>query len=341
MTRRFGGLLVVFAVAAAPCAATAATEVRLEREFVAGVVEKLPPSPFEEAGRYRGSVHSYRLAGFDPKRRSLLATFTAEGEFQPPASGPISERVSRSKDHEPGWRKFRFEIKASVNVEAGMDGSPRFKVDVDEVRRTELEGVAGLLAKILGKRFDQIATQVADGRAEAVNRQLNAEIMKRAAAFKDYGVFCGIDYAVDSIVLRFDLTRLRREGFVGYVYNEPRPGASALYRWLDTRTGAHRYTLSPGPEAPGRYASDGIAGYVPDASAPGARPIFAFRGRVDNFYTPDPQNEVIRPRLYRAEGVAFYVLDRPTDGAVPFYRFFDARRGLHFYTVHPHAEFAK
>ncbi|MDR3619359.1 MAG: hypothetical protein P4L85_08410 [Paludisphaera borealis] len=341
MAHRFCRFLLVLAVAAAPCGAWAATEIRLEKDFLAGVVEKLPPSPFEKAGQYRGSVHSYRLAGFDPKRRSLLAAFTAEGEFQPPASGPISERVSRSKGHTDGWRKFRFEIKASVNVEAGMDGSPRFKVDVDEVKRTELEGVAGLLAKLLGKRFDEIATQVVDGKAAAVNQQLNAEIMKRASAFKDYGVFCGIDYAVDSVVLRFDLTRLKREGFVGYIHPEPRPGAAPLYRWVDMRTGAHRYTLAASPESSGRYTADGIAGYVPDAADPAAKPLYAFRGRIDNFYTPDPQHEMIRPRLFRAEGVAFNVLDEPKDGAVPFYRFFDERRGLHFYTVHPHAEFAK
>jgi hypothetical protein len=337
-TRR---LLVWLIAVSAPLSARAATEIRLEKDFLAGVVEKLPPSPFEKAGQYRGSVHSYRLAGFDPKRRSLLAALTAEGEFKPPASGPISERVSRSKDHAEGWRKFRFEIKASVNVEAGMDGSPRFKVDVDEVKRTELEGVAGLLAKILGKRFDEIATQVVDGKAASVNQQLNAEIMKRAAAFKDYGVFCGIDYAIDSVVLRFDLTRFKREGFVGYIHPEPRPGAAPLHRWLDTRTGAHLYTLAPSLETPGRYASDGIAGYVPDASTPGAKPIYAFHGRLDNFYTPAPENELIRPRLYRAEGIAFYVLAEAKDGAVPLYRFFDQRRGLHFYTVHPHAEFAK
>jgi len=324
-----------------PYGARAATEIRLEKDFLAGVVEKLPPSPFEQAGKYRGSVHSYRLAGFDPKRRSLLAAFTAEGEFRPPASGPISEIASRSKDHVDGWRKFRFDIKASVNIEAGRDGSPRFKVDVDEVKRTELEGVAGLLAKILGKRFDEIATQVVDGKAEAVNQKLNAEIMKRAVAFKDYGVFCGIDYATDSVVLRFDLTRLKREGYVGYVHAELRRGASPLYRWLDTRTGAHLYTLAPSLDAPGRYTGDGVAGYVPDASEPGAKPIYAFRGRLDNFYTPDPQNELIRPRLFRPEGVAFHVLDEPRDGAVPLYRFFDQRRGLHFYTTHPHAEFAK
>ena len=86
---------------------------------------------------------------------------------------------------------------------------------------------------------------------------------------------------------------------------------------------------------------DGIAGYVPDASEPGAKPIYAFRGRLDNFYTPDPQNERIRPRLLRPEGVAFHVLAEARDGAVPLYRFFDERRGLHFYTTHPHAEFAK
>jgi hypothetical protein len=66
-----------------------------------------------------------------------------------------------------------------------------------------------------------------------------------------------------------------------------------------------------------------------------------FRGRVDHLYTADPAAERIRPRLFQSEGVAFHVLAGPVDGAVPFYRFNDPRRGLHFYTTHPHAEFAK
>src|SRR3954453_21807275 len=80
-------------------AATAATEVRLDRDFMAGVAEKLPPSPFEKKGQYRGKIPSYPLLAIDPNRRRLLATCRAEGEFRPPVSGPISERVSRSDEH--------------------------------------------------------------------------------------------------------------------------------------------------------------------------------------------------------------------------------------------------
>jgi hypothetical protein len=317
--------------------ARAATEIKLEKDYVAGVVAKLPPVPFQQEGNYRGSVHSFRLAGIDPDQRRLMAAFTAEGEFKPPAAGPISEATSQSKE---GWRKFRFEIKASVHAEAGLDGSPRFRVDVDEVKRTELEGVAGLLAKLLGKQFDAIVTQVVDGKADAVNQKLNAEIMKRAAAYKDFGVLCGIDYDRDFVTLKFDLTRLDRQGILGYVLTEPRAGFVPLHRWLNARTGGHRYTLSATIDVPGAFTPEGIAGYVPAARVPGAVPVELYRGRIDHIYTTDPA-ERIRPRLFQREGVAFHVLSHPIDGAVPFYRFNDARRGLHFYTTHPHAEFAK
>ena len=46
--------------------ARAVTEVRLDKDFLAGIVEKLPPSPFEKKGQYRGTVHSYRLLAIDP-----------------------------------------------------------------------------------------------------------------------------------------------------------------------------------------------------------------------------------------------------------------------------------
>lgn len=334
-------MVVGLLIAIAPNAARGATEIKLDRDFLAGLVAKLPPVPFDKEGQYRGSVHSFRLAGIDPDQRKLLTAFTAEGEFRPPASGPVSERLSRSDDHVGGLRKFRFEIKASVRVEAGLDGSPRFLVEVDEVKRAELEGVAGLLAKLLGRQFDEIATRVVDGRSAEINQKLNEQIMRRAAMYKDYGVLCGVDYQADSITLRFDLTRLTREGIAGYIFPEPRPGALPLYRWLNTRDGAHLYTLSESPNRPGPYVAEGLAGYVPDASEPGAVPIYGWRAPRNHFYTTDPNVQKVRPRMFQAEGVAFHLLTEPREGAVPFYRFFDPRRGQHFYTTHPHAEFAK
>ncbi|MGC8642533.1 MAG: hypothetical protein ACP5XB_21975 [Isosphaeraceae bacterium] len=104
----------------------AATEVRLDKDFLAAVVEKLPPSPFEKRGQYKGTVHSYRLLAIDARRRRFLATCQVEGEFRPPVSGPISEHVSRSDGHKEGRRKFRFDITTGVNIEAGTDGLPHF-----------------------------------------------------------------------------------------------------------------------------------------------------------------------------------------------------------------------
>ena len=192
--------------------AHAATEVRLDKDFLAGIVEKLPPSPFEKKGQYKGTVHSYRLLAIDPKRRRFLAACQVEGEFRPPVSGPLSEHVSRSDGHTTRPSKFRFDITTGVNIEAGADAMPRFRVEVEEIKKAELEGIVGLLAKLLGKYFDDMVTQIAEGRASLLNKKLNAEVLKRAAVFKEYGVFCGIDYSPDQVILHFDLTRLKSEG---------------------------------------------------------------------------------------------------------------------------------
>jgi len=320
--------------------ARAVTEVRLDKDFLAGIVEKLPPSPFEKKGQYRGTVHSYRLLAIDPRRRRFLAACQVEGEFRPPVTGPVSERISRAEDHTRGLRKFRFEITAGVNIEAGPDSIPRFRVDVEEVKKAELEGIAGLLAKLLGKFFDDMITLLADGRASLLSQKLNSEVVKRSAVFKQYGAFCGIDYTPDQVILHFDLTRFKSEGIVGYVFTTPQPGTVPLYRWLDRRVGSHEYTISPGgPDRPNQV-SEGIACYVFDHAVPGAVPLYGWHSRNDHLYTLVDGEGVLR-KGYRPAGVAFFVKSDPAPGAVPLYRFLDPRHSLHFYTTHPHAEFAK
>jgi hypothetical protein len=319
----------------------AATEVRFDKEFLAGIVEKLPPSPFEKKGQYRGTVHSYRLLAIDPKLRRFLAACQVEGEFRPPVAGPLSERVSRADDHAKGLRKFRFEITTGVNIEAGANALPRFRVEVEEIKRAELEGIVGLLAKLLGKYFDEMITQIADGRASLLNQKLNAEVLKRAAVFKEYGAFCGIDYTPDQVILRFDLTRLKSEGVVGYVFPTPQPLTVPLYRWFDRRVGSHEYTTSPAGPDRVSSVSEGIACHVPDHAVPGAVPLYAWHGRKDHVYTTRTEGEGLSRRGFKPGGIAFYVYASPAPGSVPLYRFFDPRCGLHFYTTHPHAEFAK
>src|SRR4051812_20953758 len=56
--------VVALAVAAALLAAHPArggAEVALDREFIAGLVEKVPPAAFQKAGQYRGSARGFRL----------------------------------------------------------------------------------------------------------------------------------------------------------------------------------------------------------------------------------------------------------------------------------------
>ncbi|MGC8642532.1 MAG: hypothetical protein ACP5XB_21970 [Isosphaeraceae bacterium] len=197
------------------------------------------------------------------------------------------------------------------------------------------------MAKLLGKSFDQMVTQIAEGRAALINKKLNAEVVKRATVFKEYGVFCGIDYRSDQVVLHFDLTRLKSEGVVGYVFATPHHGTVPLYRWVNRRVGSHLYSTNPrGPGWPG-LISEGVVCHVPDRADPGVIPLQAWHGRRDHLYTTSHDALSLARMGFRTSGLAFYVYSSPVADAVPFYRFFDPRRGLHFYTTHPHAEFVK
>ena len=129
------------------------------------VVEKLPPCPFEKPDQYRGTVHTFRLTAIDPQTRRFLVSCQIEGEFHPPVTGPISEQVGRSPQTPEGWRKFRFDVKAKVNLEPGFDGAPRFQIEIDEVKRREIDGFSGVVARLLGQYFDELVTQIAGGRA--------------------------------------------------------------------------------------------------------------------------------------------------------------------------------
>ena len=144
-------------------------------------------------------------------------------------------------------------MRSRVNVEPGGDAAPRFRIVIDEVKRRELDGFSGIIAKVLGQFFDELVTQLANGRASRLSEELNAEIVRRVALFKEYGVFYGIEYSPGELVLHFDLTRLRSEGIAGYVFTKPQPGSVPLYRWLHPGDHSHYYTLRPGdPDRPRR-----------------------------------------------------------------------------------------
>jgi hypothetical protein len=335
------GVLGWAALAHGGRAVEAAAEVRLDKDFLGGILGKLPPVSFEKAGQYRGTVHTFRLIAIAPRARQLLVTCQIEGEYHAVVSGPISERIARSPQTPEGWRKFHFDVRARVNIEPGGDAAPRFRIAVDEVKRRELDGFTGLLAKVLGQFFDDLVTQIANGRASRLNQRLNAEIVRRVALFREYGVFCGIEYTPNELVLHFDLTRLRSEGIAGYVFAEAQPGTVPLYRWLHPGDRSHFYTIRPAaPDRP-KAVYEGIACHVYDHRVEGAVPLYHWSNPSDQFYTTAPDGEHATRLGYRPRGIACFLDHQPKPGSVPLYRFYDPVRRQHFYTTHPHAEFLK
>ena len=324
-----------------PTQSEAGAEVRLSKDFLDGIVTKLPPCQFDKEDHYRGSVNSFRLRAIDPRRRMFLVDCQIEGEFRPPVAGLISERAGRSSDTPEGWRRFRFDIKAKVNLEPGPRGSPHLRIEIDEVKRREIDGLSGVVAKLLGQYFDELVTQIVSGRASKLNRKLNDEIMKRITVFKEYGVLCGVDYSQTGVVLHFDVTRFRLEGITGYVFADARPETVPVQRWLHPRDGSHYYTVIPNaPDRP-NSVSDGICFHAFDHLVPDASPIYRWHAPHDELYTVSLDGEGSRRAGFRPQGIAFYVYKDPKPGTIPLYRFYDPARHQHFCTTHPHAEFAK
>ena len=66
--------------------AGASAEIKLGKDFLDGIVEKLPPTSFDKADKYRGTVHSYRLVAIDPRTRVFLDRL------------PDRRRISSSRD---------------------------------------------------------------------------------------------------------------------------------------------------------------------------------------------------------------------------------------------------
>ena len=299
------------------------------------------------AGRVRPAGSVPRVRARLPSGCDRGADAAAPGRLQdrrrvPRAvNGPITDRVARSRQTPEGWRKFGFDVRARINVEPGGDAAPRFRIEIEEVKRRDLDGATGLVAKALGQLFDDIVTQFANGRASRLSDRLNAEIARRVTLFKEYGVFCGIEYSQSELLLHFDLTRLRGEGIAGYVFAEERPGTVPLYRWFHPADGSHYYTIHPNaPDRP-RAVGEGVACYVLDHRVNDAVPLYRWSNGYDHLYTSALDGERAGRLGYKHRGVACFVFHDPQPGTVPLYRFFDPRRRQHFYTLHPYAEFLK
>ncbi len=336
------GLIVL---AALPSAARAGAEVKLDRDFIAGLVEKLPPAPFKKDNQYHGEAKGFRLIGIDPNSRRMPVQCLREivGAYRPVIAQAVHQGQA-DKNAGGGWKTFAFDVLAAVKAEPGPDGAPRFTVEILEVKRKALDGLPGALSLILGRYFDDLVTQVADGKAQALGDKMNAQLRKKIDAFKEYGVLREIGYASDQLTLVFDVTKYKSDGIAGYVFATQKPGTVPLFRWSRPRFGDRYYTITPGA-IPGHpyYVFDGIACYVYPTAAPGTAPLARWRGPLEWFYTTDPLGEGMARRGYRAETIACHLFPKPdaAPDTIPLYRFTDPRTSLHFYTTHPHAEFLK
>ena len=321
-------------------ASAGSAEARIDRDFLAAVVEKLPPKAFHKDDHHRGTIHDCRLVAIDPASRRFLVTCQVDGEFRPPIAGPVSESIARGQQSPPGWRTFRFDIKAGINVEPGGDGVPRLKVQIEEIKRRELDGLAGTLAALMGKQFDELVTGIAGGKADAIGDKLNAQLQKRLALFQQFAL-TGIEYASDHVAVRFDLAQIQAEGVAAHVFPTRQPGTVPLYAWAYPGVGTRVYTLSP--VVPGRagYRNEGIAFYAFNRPQPGTVAFYRWHGARDYLFLASGDDEGAARQGHRPEGIAFYAYPTPQPGTAPLYRLFDPRRGLHSYTLRPPGEPAK
>jgi hypothetical protein len=340
-----GGVLLLVFIASP--AWSAPSEIKLDRGFLDSILGKLPVCPFEKAGQYRGTASAFKLIAIEPKTRQIVVSCEVGGEFDEAsivAGLKPSDRAAIKPDAPrpgPKWRKFRFTVRVAINIEPSEGGAPRLRFKVEEVRRRELEGVVGPLAKVMGRGFDQIVTTYADKKAAGLNDHLNAEVVRRVSLFQDYGMLCGVDYFATHLVMLFDLTRFRSEGIAGFVFAANEPGTIPLYRWVNPKRGDHFYTTRTDEPDPRTYRSEGVACYVLPRADAQSYPLFRWRGKLECLYTMAKEDKPLQRAGFRLAGITCFVYPHQVGNSVPLYRFLDPVRGLHFYTIHPQAEFAK
>ena len=266
------GLIVLVTLSSS---ARGGAEVKLDRDFIAGLVEKLPPAPFKKDNQYHGEAKGFRLIGIDPNSRRMHVRCEIVGAYRPVIAQAVHQGQA-DKNAGGGWKTFAFDVLAAVKAEPGPDGAPRFTVEILEVkpqvraRRPSRPGAS----LILGRYFDDLVTQVADGKAQALGNKMNAQLRKKIDAFKEYGVLREIGYASDQLTLVFERDqRYKSDGIAGYVFATQKPGTVPLFRWSRPRFGDRYYTTTPGA-IPGHpyYVFDGIACYVYPTAAPGTAP---------------------------------------------------------------------
>lgn len=116
-----------------------------------------------------------------------------------------------------------------------------------------------------------------------------------------------------------------------------------MYRFYNTRTGAHFYTVSATERDNIKatlpyYTYEGSAYEVYGQAAAGLSPVYRFfnRNTGTHLYTiSETEKATILASypFYSLDGVAFYASTTKQTGMRPVYRFYQTTRGFHFYTA--------
>ena len=126
------------------------------------------------------------------------------------------------------------------------------------------------------------------------------------------------------------------------VASRPAVALDSVYRFYNTQTGAHFYTISV-PERDFVIANipalafEGTAFFAHPQPATDQQPVFRFFNTrtVVHFYTISvPERDaVLTYPGFNYEGTAYYASTAAGSGRTPLYRFYNQRTGTHFYTI--------
>jgi hypothetical protein len=119
--------------------------------------------------------------------------------------------------------------------------------------------------------------------------------------------------------------------------------ATAVYRFFNTNTGAHFFTMSIAERDYVKatypfFSYEGTAFFAYPSADPTLSPVYRFFNKVTgtHFFTISSaeKDHVIAtwPAIYAYEGIAWHANTTQSAGWVPVYRFFNTRTGTHFYT---------
>lgn len=120
--------------------------------------------------------------------------------------------------------------------------------------------------------------------------------------------------------------------------------ATAVYRFFNTNTGAHFFTMSIAERDHVKatypfFTYEGTAFFAYPEADPTLSPVYRFFNKVTgtHFFTISSaeKDHVIAtwPAIFNYEGIAWHASNTAQTGWVPVYRFFNTKIGTHFYTT--------